>query len=50
MKNTPEMALTAHALLACRNRALGSGFDDRDIKPVGLPPKVKTILNKEATS
>jgi CheY-like chemotaxis protein len=36
-KEVPVIALTAHALVTDRDRALKAGFDDYDIKPVELP-------------
>lgn len=36
-KEVPVIALTAHALVTDRDRALQAGFDDYDIKPVELP-------------
>jgi CheY-like chemotaxis protein len=47
MKAIPVIALTAHALVSDRNRALEAGFDDYDIKPVELPrllEKIKALL------
>jgi CheY-like chemotaxis protein len=52
MKNIPVVALTAHALVSDRNRALEAGFDDYDIKPVEMPRllrKLETLLNSEGT-
>jgi two-component system, cell cycle response regulator DivK len=52
MKNIPVIALTAHALVTDRNRALAAGFDDYDIKPIEMPrllQKMKTLLHGEAT-
>jgi CheY-like chemotaxis protein len=48
MKSIPVMALTAHALVTDRVRALHEGFDDYDIKPIELQrllQKVETLLN-----
>ncbi len=48
MKQIPVVALTAHALVTDRNRALEAGFDDYDIKPVEMPrllKKMETLLN-----
>jgi two-component system, cell cycle response regulator DivK len=48
MRSIPVMALTAHALVTDRVRALQEGFDDYDIKPIELPrllQKVETLLN-----
>jgi two-component system, cell cycle response regulator DivK len=53
MKHIPVVALTAHALVTDRNRALEAGFDDYDIKPVEMPrllKKMETLLNTEETS
>lgn len=51
MKHIPVIALTAHALVTDRARALEAGFDDYDIKPVEMPrlmKKMETLLNSEA--
>jgi DNA-binding response OmpR family regulator len=51
MKSIPVLALTAHALVTDRNRALEAGFDDYDIKPVEMPrllAKIQTLLNRDA--
>ena len=53
MKGIPVIALTAHALVTDRNRALEAGFDDYDIKPVEMPrllKKVEDLLNHEEAS
>jgi CheY-like chemotaxis protein len=53
MKAIPVMALTAHALVSDRKRALEAGFDEYDIKPVEMPrllKKMETLLHIEATS
>jgi two-component system, cell cycle response regulator DivK len=52
MKNIPVIALTAHALLTDRSRALAAGFDDYDIKPIEMPrllQKMDTLLRCEAS-
>jgi two-component system, cell cycle response regulator DivK len=52
MKRIPVVALTAHALVTDRNRALEAGFDDYDIKPVEMPRllhKMDTLLNNEGS-
>jgi two-component system cell cycle response regulator DivK len=52
MKNIPVIALTAHALLSDRSRALAAGFDDYDIKPIEMPrllQKMDTLLRSEAS-
>ncbi len=51
MSRIPVMALTAHALVTDRTRALEAGFDDYDIKPVEMPrllKKMESLLNPEA--
>jgi len=51
MNHIPVMALTAHALVTDRARALEAGFDDYDIKPVEMPrllKKMETLLCPEA--
>jgi CheY-like chemotaxis protein len=53
MNRIPVVALTAHALVTDRNRALEAGFDDYDIKPVEmlrLLKKMETLLNNEGSS
>jgi CheY-like chemotaxis protein len=53
MKHIPVVALTAHALVTDRARALEAGFDDYDIKPVEMPrllKKMETLLNTEGVS
>ena len=51
MKTIPVIALTAHALVSDRNRALEAGFDEYDIKPVEMPrllEKIETLLQVAA--
>jgi CheY-like chemotaxis protein len=51
MKSIPVVALTAHALVSDRDRALDAGFDEYDIKPIEmnrLLKKVETLLGIEA--
>jgi len=51
MSGIPVIALTAHALVTDRNRALAAGFDDYDIKPIEMPrllEKMNTLLRHEA--
>jgi two-component system, cell cycle response regulator DivK len=46
-KKIPVIALTAHALVTDRTRALEAGFDEYDIKPVEMPrllEKMETLL------
>jgi CheY-like chemotaxis protein len=46
-KKIPVVALTAHALVTDRTRALEAGFDEYDIKPVEMPrllEKIETLL------
>jgi CheY-like chemotaxis protein len=50
MKDIPVLALTAHALVTDRNRALEAGFDDYDIKPIEMPRllgKIQTLLKRD---
>jgi two-component system, cell cycle response regulator DivK len=47
MKKIPVVALTAHALVTDRTRALEAGFNEYDIKPVEMPrllKKMETLL------
>jgi CheY-like chemotaxis protein len=53
MKEVPVIALTAHALVTDRDRALKAGFDDYDIKPVELPrllKKMDALLNERVSA
>jgi CheY-like chemotaxis protein len=53
MKGIPVVALTAHALVSDRNRALDAGFDEYDIKPVEMPrllKKMEILLGVDTTS
>jgi two-component system, cell cycle response regulator DivK len=46
-KAIPVIALTAHAMVSDRNKALEAGFDEYDIKPVEMPrllQKVEALL------
>jgi two-component system cell cycle response regulator DivK len=50
MKRIPVLALTAHALVTDRDRALEAGFDDYDIKPIEMPRllgKIQTLLKRD---
>ena len=52
MKRIPVLALTAHALVTDRNRALEAGFDDYDIKPIEMPRllgKIQTLLKRDTS-
>jgi CheY-like chemotaxis protein len=47
MKHIPVVALTAHALVTDRARAIEAGFDEYDIKPVEMTrllKKMETLL------
>ena len=44
-RNIPVVALTAHALVSVRERALASGFDDFATKPVNIN-KLVEIMNR----
>jgi CheY-like chemotaxis protein len=49
-QSIPVIALTAHALMTDRERALQAGFDDYDSKPVEfsrLIAKINSLLNLE---
>ena len=51
MKSIPVIALTAHALVTDRSRALAAGFDDYDIKPIEMPrllQKMDSSFSSEA--
>jgi two-component system cell cycle response regulator DivK len=52
-KSIPVIALTAHAMVEDRDKAIAAGCDDFDTKPVELPRllgKIEALLGKSAPS
>jgi two-component system cell cycle response regulator DivK len=50
-KSIPVIALTAHAMVEDRDKAMAAGCDDFDTKPVELPRllgKIEALLGKSA--
>lgn len=50
IQSIPIIALTSHAMMGDRDKAISAGCDDYDIKPINFPrllEKIQQLLNPE---